>query len=90
MTRARQSADDDDHVRWQRLQELFANSVALDGEERRRYVHEACAGDAALKTALEALLDAERRTGGDRFVHRAIAAAALRLADAERRGEAGG
>lgn len=69
--------------RWRRLQEVFANAVALEGEEQRRYVREACAGDAALEREVEALVDAERSSAGDRFLVRAIRAAAEGLESGE-------
>jgi serine/threonine-protein kinase len=45
--------------RFAHLQELFDAAVALAPDERQRFVDTACAGDAALRTQLEALLAAD-------------------------------
>jgi serine/threonine-protein kinase len=45
--------------RFARLQELFDAVVALAPDERKRFVDTTCAGDAALRTELEALLAAD-------------------------------
>jgi serine/threonine-protein kinase len=45
--------------RFAHLQELFDAAVALAPGERKRFVDTACAGDAALRTELEALLAAD-------------------------------
>src|SRR5690348_610596 len=45
--------------RFAHLQELFEAAVALAPDERKRFVDTACAGDAALRTELEALLAAD-------------------------------
>ena len=45
--------------RFARLEELFAGATELQGAERARFVAEATAGDAALRTALERLLTAD-------------------------------
>ena len=45
--------------RFARLQELFDAVVVLAPDERERFVDAACAGDAALRTELEALLAAD-------------------------------
>lgn len=45
--------------RFAHLQELFEAAVALAPDERQRFVDTACAGDAALRTELEALLAAD-------------------------------
>ena len=69
-----------DRQRWLRLQEVFETAVVLDPEERLRYVRRECTGDAALQAEVESLVEAERRSGGDRCIVRAIAAAARALA----------
>ena len=45
--------------RFARLEELFAGATELQGAERARFVAEATAGDAALRTELERLLAAD-------------------------------
>jgi non-specific serine/threonine protein kinase/serine/threonine-protein kinase len=45
--------------RWQRLNELFHAAVAVDPAQRASFVEQACAGDAALRAELEALLRAD-------------------------------
>ncbi|MBS0571154.1 MAG: serine/threonine protein kinase [Proteobacteria bacterium] len=47
--------------RFARLQELFDAAVALGPEQREKFVTDACAGDAALRTELDALLAADAR-----------------------------
>ena len=40
-----------------RIQELFDQAVQLTGEDRTRYLHEACGDDIALLKELESLLE---------------------------------
>lgn len=42
--------------RWQRLESLFHEGVALSPDEREAFLEERCAGDAALRAELESLL----------------------------------
>ena len=49
--------------RFAKLEELFAGATELEGAERARYVEEATAGDAALRTELERLLGADEASG---------------------------
>ena len=49
--------------RFARLEELFAGATELEGAERARFVEEATAGDAALRTELERLLAADEASG---------------------------
>ena len=44
-----------------RLKELFLGAAELDGEDRRRFVEEACGEDAELRAELESLLDHHTR-----------------------------
>lgn len=49
--------------RAQRAFELFGAAVELDGEQRERLLAEACAGDAALRAQVDALLAGDARAG---------------------------
>jgi tetratricopeptide (TPR) repeat protein len=49
--------------RFARLEELFAGATELEGAERARFVEEATAGDATLRTELERLLAADEASG---------------------------
>jgi tetratricopeptide (TPR) repeat protein len=49
--------------RFARLEELFAGATELEGAERARFVEEATAGDAVLRTELERLLAADEASG---------------------------
>ena len=42
--------------RFQRLEEIFTIAVDLEGEERERFLDEACGDDAALRAEIEALI----------------------------------
>jgi serine/threonine protein kinase/tetratricopeptide (TPR) repeat protein len=66
--------------RWRRIEQLFHTAVELDGPERLRYLLESCGDDARLRKDVEALLEAERRSGVGTFITGAIAAAAGELA----------
>lgn len=48
--------------RYARLKQLFFGAVELDGDDRRRFVNEACGEDAELRADLESLLDCHRRS----------------------------
>jgi tetratricopeptide (TPR) repeat protein/tRNA A-37 threonylcarbamoyl transferase component Bud32 len=49
--------------RWHRVSELYAAALERQGEERLRFVAESCGEDAALRSEVEALLEAERSAG---------------------------
>ena len=44
---------------WKRIEELFLNAVERSGEDRARFLKEACAGDEGLRHEVEALLEAD-------------------------------
>lgn len=46
-----------------RVQEVFADAVALNGPELDRYLDSACAGNATLRRTIDRLLRAHRRSG---------------------------
>src|SRR5215216_2067273 len=48
---------------WQRLQALFQAALGRDGDDRRAYVADACAGDEAMRLRLEQLLRDNDRAG---------------------------
>jgi eukaryotic-like serine/threonine-protein kinase len=66
-------------TRWERLQELFAQALALPAAERDSFVQRACAGDTALADELRGLLASD--AAGDAPVQAAIGAAATRWVD---------
>jgi eukaryotic-like serine/threonine-protein kinase len=51
--------------RWQRLKQLFDETVGLDIEGRSSYLDCACAGDAALRGEVESLLSSNSQAGSD-------------------------
>jgi eukaryotic-like serine/threonine-protein kinase len=51
------------HVDLQRVKEIFARAIELDGAARPTYLDEACAADPALRSEVEAYLAASERTG---------------------------
>ena len=50
-------------IDWQRVQELFLNSVDLLPEERARYLKSACGDNAELLLELESLHAADQDSG---------------------------
>src|SRR5262245_28607041 len=53
----------DDHGRWRRVKDLFADVVSRPPAERERFLLDVCAGDAALKREVEALLSSHDAAG---------------------------
>jgi len=53
----------DDRGRWQRVKELFADAVSRPPADRERFLLDACAGDAALKREVDALLSSHDQAG---------------------------
>jgi len=49
-------------VDWNRVKEVFAEAVALQRAERAAYLDRACAGDAELRSEVEAYLSAGENT----------------------------
>src|SRR5690242_5051812 len=49
--------------RWQQIKALLASALDREPGERRAFLDEACAGDAALRRELETLLDSHGRSG---------------------------
>src|SRR5947199_8081246 len=48
-----------------RLERIFDAALALEGDERRRYLDAACAGDVELRVEVERLLAADADPGDD-------------------------
>ena len=53
--------------RWERLQELFHQALALESDQRATLLARECAGDPELRAEVERLLSANDRAGG--FIH---------------------
>jgi len=53
-----------DRARWRRLQPILDDVLDLVGDERRRRLDQACAGDPELRAQVEALLQADAETAG--------------------------
>jgi serine/threonine protein kinase len=51
--------DVQDSEEWRRIEEIFLAAADKDGPSRARYLDEACAGDATVRTEVESLLAAE-------------------------------
>ena len=51
--------------RWQRIESIFADAVALDGEAQAEFLDDVCKDDEALRNDVEALLKADERNVGD-------------------------
>ncbi len=66
--------------RWQHIESLFTQAASLNGEERRRYLQEQCAGDPGLLQEIESLLNAETQAE-DYFTNLARRAGLSSLAD---------
>src|SRR2546423_12430501 len=49
--------------RWQQIKALLESALERDPRERAAFLHEACAGDIALRSEGEALLDSYDRAG---------------------------
>jgi serine/threonine protein kinase/Tol biopolymer transport system component/Tfp pilus assembly protein PilF len=49
--------------RWQQIKSLLAEALEREPLEREAFLDEACAGDAALRTEVEALIDSHARSG---------------------------
>jgi serine/threonine-protein kinase len=50
--------------RWQRIVDITEAAAELAGDERDAFLGEACAGDGALRTEVESLLESDERSGG--------------------------
>jgi len=50
--------------RWERLKEIFAQAVEIQGEERDKYIAEACRGDPGLLQEVRVLLAGDERSNG--------------------------
>ena len=69
-------------ARWQRLQELFHQALALAPDDRTALLERECAGQPELRAELERLLSAHDRAGA--FIHKpALVTAGIALADDE-------
>jgi eukaryotic-like serine/threonine-protein kinase len=66
-----------DSARWERIQTLFHDAVDLPAEERRPFLHLACAGDDALIEDVLAFIDED--SNGAAILDRGLAHAAGRL-----------
>lgn len=53
-----------DPLRWQRIDELFQAAIARAADDRRDFLAEACAGDAALQRQIDRLVRAHERSDG--------------------------
>jgi len=53
----------DDPVTWARIEAIFREALELEGDARRRFIDRRCAGDAALRAEVSALLDADAEAG---------------------------
>jgi eukaryotic-like serine/threonine-protein kinase len=49
--------------RWGKITEVYHSALELEPEKRRAFLDAACAGDEALRSEVEALLEAEREAG---------------------------
>ena len=67
------SQPDDEFDRERRILELLSQALELDGDERRAFLDEACAGDRELRDELEAMLEDEP-TDNDGFLETPAAA----------------
>ena len=67
-----------DKARWQRLQDLFHEAIALSGSERRPWLERACGGDARLLSDALSMLEEDERAdsvldrGVDGIAHQVI------------------
>ncbi|HEX7149853.1 MAG TPA: serine/threonine-protein kinase [Thermoanaerobaculia bacterium] len=69
--------------RWQRVDELFASALELEGAARTRFLDEACANDATLRHEVETLLQLSHASGDFLETPLFHAATALLADDAE-------
>jgi eukaryotic-like serine/threonine-protein kinase len=53
-----------DQQRWEQIKDLFEKALELAPEARAAFLAQACGGNAALRSEVEALLDHDRRAGG--------------------------
>jgi hypothetical protein len=65
--------------RWQQLERLFDRALELPPGERDAFLHQACAGDPALRAELERLLQAAEQAGS--FLRQPASAYAMPLVD---------
>jgi len=49
--------------RWRRVDELFHSALEREPAERAAFLHEACAGDEALRREVEKLIAAHEKDG---------------------------
>ena len=68
--------------RWQRLEELFHETLSLDRQERSNYLDSQCADDLALKSEVESLI-AETELRGDFIEESAMTLALQVMSDAK-------
>jgi len=61
--------------RWQQVDRLFAEALALPQEERPGFVHDACGDDEGLREQLEELLEEDEQLDDDDFLEKPIAPA---------------
>ena len=78
-----------DPARWQRLQALFAEALALPAAEREGFVQRAAGDDTQLAIELRRLLAQDAAADADHSVHQAIARAAQQALAGERSGVLG-
>jgi tetratricopeptide (TPR) repeat protein len=76
-----------DARRWDRVNELFEAAIARSIDERRAFLADACAGDEALVTELQRLVQAHERACG--FLEAPVAPHALRILGLSAEGAAG-
>ena len=50
--------------RWQRIEQIYCETLEQDHRRRRALLDEACAGDAALRREVESLMACEADAGG--------------------------
>ena len=68
------------NTNWQRIEQIFFDALERSGEERARFLFDACAGDESLRAEVEAMLDAhegDRRLSPERWEDIADASSAL-------------
>ncbi len=62
---------------WERLDSVFFRALELSGDDRSRYLEEACGGDAEFRREVEAVLAAHAAAGGTRDSGRVLTPATL-------------
>lgn len=74
--------------RWQRAKQLFNSALELEADHRAGFLEEACAGDEALRSEVESLIDSYQRADG--FIDAPVIDDALQLFNEARTKSAAG